>query len=384
LNYYFNIALKIKIKESYKKNRHDFFGLILKKYPKFVFSNDNCILEKIPIFVCHNNRFHDFEEKLLYIRNNGYKTLSADEFLATCKGKKNDFQNKVVITADDGHISLYREIFPILKKYKAKIISFICPGLVDNADLRRSNFKNRELCNWSEIQEMHNSGLVDIQSHSLYHHTIFTSPKIIDFVSPEKDYSIASDHIYPVLGDLKHPLFPDNMPLGAPIYESHPRYGKYDRFKGDKRLFDECVRFVNINGGKEYFKKKDWKKNLFSIARRVLKEKQKRYIYETKTERYRQIMQDLSLSKQLIKKKLNDKIDVRHLALPEFIGSRAVIEAAREVGYAAIYWGGYIPNYTKNHKRLINFQRINSIYIFRLPGEKRRTLTKILRKKLRI
>lgn len=64
-----------------------------------------------------------FEKQIKYLYDNGYKSLSLDEFYDWKNGK--DIKGKkVVITFDDGRESFYTVAAPILKKYNMKATLF--------------------------------------------------------------------------------------------------------------------------------------------------------------------------------------------------------------------------------------------------------------------
>lgn len=98
--------------------------------------------EKIPIFTFHrivsdelkNDRFKNdewvasvkvFEEQIKYLYDNGYKTISMDQFYCWYE-KKCEFPKKtVMLTFDDGNADDYFTVMPIIKKYNFKATTFI-------------------------------------------------------------------------------------------------------------------------------------------------------------------------------------------------------------------------------------------------------------------
>jgi peptidoglycan/xylan/chitin deacetylase (PgdA/CDA1 family) len=69
-------------------------------------------------------------------------------------------EHAVVIVADDGHRSVYTDLFPLIKRYKIPITLFIYPSAISNASYAMT---------WQQLAEMKDSGLVDIQSHTFWH-----------------------------------------------------------------------------------------------------------------------------------------------------------------------------------------------------------------------
>ena len=66
-----------------------------------------------------------FESQIKYLHDNGYKTISINQFYCWYKGNC-IFDNKtVMITFDDGNLEDYYLVLPILKKYNIKATTFI-------------------------------------------------------------------------------------------------------------------------------------------------------------------------------------------------------------------------------------------------------------------
>ena len=56
-----------------------------------------------------------FEKQLKYLKDNGYKTLSLDEFYCWKKGKCDFGKKAVVLTFDDGFYSFEYQVKPLLE-----------------------------------------------------------------------------------------------------------------------------------------------------------------------------------------------------------------------------------------------------------------------------
>jgi len=151
----------------------------------------------VPVLMYHHVSDHkgalvtmtpeNFESQIAYLANNGYKTLSLDEFLAFKKGELALQKKSVLVTFDDGWIDNYLVAFPILKKYAVKATVFVVTDWVERAsqDKRTSNdiyIPRHGECkrlayeepastvmNWDDLKEMIGSGLISIDSHSNSH-----------------------------------------------------------------------------------------------------------------------------------------------------------------------------------------------------------------------
>lgn len=66
----------------------------------------------------------------------------------------------VAITVDDGHRSVYTDLFPRIRRYGFPVTLFIYPSAISNASYALT---------WQQVEDMVSSGLVDVQSHTYWH-----------------------------------------------------------------------------------------------------------------------------------------------------------------------------------------------------------------------
>jgi peptidoglycan/xylan/chitin deacetylase (PgdA/CDA1 family) len=126
---------------------------------------------RIPILVYH--RFdpasaglttittRDFESHLNYLAENGYRVIRLRELVDFLLGHAPaPPPRSVVMTVDDGHRSVYTELFPLVKKRRILVTLFIYPSAISHASYALT---------WPELQELTASGLFDVQSHTYWH-----------------------------------------------------------------------------------------------------------------------------------------------------------------------------------------------------------------------
>ena len=102
-----------------------------------------------------------FESHLKYLRDNGYQAIPLQQFVEfRSKGGPELPRRAVVITADDGHRSVYTQLLPLARKYRLPATLFIYPSAISNADYAMT---------WEQLSELTQTGLFDIQSHSFWH-----------------------------------------------------------------------------------------------------------------------------------------------------------------------------------------------------------------------
>lgn len=67
---------------------------------------------------------------------------------------------QAVITVDDGHVSIYTQLFPIVRRLGFPLTLFIYPSIISNRP---------DALTWKQLGDMRKSGLVDVQSHTYWH-----------------------------------------------------------------------------------------------------------------------------------------------------------------------------------------------------------------------
>ncbi len=140
-----------------------------------------------------------FEAQVRYLRERGYAMLHAAEFVRCLRGEAPAPERAVLLTIDDGYVDTWAYAFPILHRYQAKATLFLVTGWVSErsgrrptidpvdpvsppaglpaqpthdagfAELRRLGAASSLALTWDEVRCMHQSGLIDVQSHTHTH-----------------------------------------------------------------------------------------------------------------------------------------------------------------------------------------------------------------------
>lgn len=102
-----------------------------------------------------------FESQLKWLKDNGYTVIPMKELVSYLEGKTPKIPAKsVVITVDDGKLSVYKYMLPIVRKYDVPVTLFVYPSAISNASYAMT---------WDQLRELQKTGLFDIQSHTYWH-----------------------------------------------------------------------------------------------------------------------------------------------------------------------------------------------------------------------
>lgn len=131
------------------------------------------------------------EEQLKYIKDNGYQTVFVNEIENLANYKK-----PVALTFDDCGVYFYNNAFPLLKKYNQKASIYIICNYVNT----------RNYLTTEQIQEMADSGIISVQTHTLSHRELTSlsleemKKELVDSKKYlESTYNISVDTIcYPI------------------------------------------------------------------------------------------------------------------------------------------------------------------------------------------
>ncbi|HSD27440.1 MAG TPA: polysaccharide deacetylase family protein [Vicinamibacteria bacterium] len=367
--------------------------LLLRRYPPFVTGGDLAPGD-LPVFVFHGAEPVSFSRKLAHLADNGYATLSADEYLAVLRGRRPAPPRAVVLTFDDGRGSLWSVASPLLRRHGMKAVVFLVPARVptrpgplpptlEDVEAGRaaaSAVLGREegegaLLSWGEVEALARTGLVDFQSHTKRHARVHTAPQLAGFVTPasRRGYD-AFDQ--PLLWDGERDLVGEEAPLGAPLFRSAPRTSEEARFYEDPEVRAACVAEVAASGGEGFFLRSDWEARLRRLFRRTRVHGR----VETPAERAEAIRSELADSRRLIEERTGHP--VVHLCYPWHEAGPTARRLAAEVGYETAFCGK-VPGVpiTRPGGDPRSIARIGEDYVELLPGRGRSTLAEVLRRK---
>ncbi len=106
----------------------------------------------------------DFDAQMKYLVDSGYKVISPDDLLDAWENGKPLPEKPVVITFDDGHADIYKNVFPILQKYNMRATVFVVTDHMGTADY----------LTWDQARALQNGGFVDIESHTMTYKNLAT------------------------------------------------------------------------------------------------------------------------------------------------------------------------------------------------------------------
>lgn len=278
----------------------------------------------IPVFCYHNAIAEGLEKDLAFLADNGYQTLLAGELVDVLAGVVPGPDKPVVLTFDDGLLSLRTVGLPLLERFGAKATVFAITGLTPDGraeSVGEGDFFR--LLGWDDLKDLQNTGLVEIGSHGHRHNPVHVG---------EKEGGGLAVADYDRLYDVPMPYGPDcdeaaiRAVDGTPSRPSRPLFG---------------TKTLLVEGRSE--------------------------------DSSEPILQDLRASRELLTTRLG--IDQPHLCLPYGAGSEAIPDLARQAGFASVFWSRR-PDRDANRPgddphRIV---REKHDFLRRLPGRGRRSL----------
>jgi hypothetical protein len=371
---------------------------VVQGYPAFVFAGRPASLEDhLPVFVYHTIEPARFERDLTFLVENGYRSLCADELVAHVEGRE-PAGKAVVLTFDDARSSFWRYAFPLLQRYGLRGVLYAIPGVTQDATNIRSNLldawdgrcslsaiaesdpRDETLCTWPELAWMYESGVVDIQSHSLFHREVFVGTEVVDVIGPSTSAVPYQTPITPYLAaaDAGVPIVPADfygLPLltPAPLFQGLPAWELDDELRRHARsMWNDLPEVARRDG--------TWRRRL--RHRWASSDLRRRLRRQDELEVERRLVEDASLAMEILKRRLGPRAG-DHFCLPYAVGSDVAVRVLNDLGVKSIAWG-VIQG--KRHNRLgdspYRMCRIKSDFIHRLPGTGRRSLLQVYGRKV--
>lgn len=292
-----------------------------------------------------------FEGFLKYLKKNGWQTIFLDEYYFL-KQKNNKTPSKICcITFDDGFMDNYIYVYPLLKKYGFCGTIFVNPEFVDT---KRSISKNLEdvwhghasmdeinqwgYLSWEEMKLMQNSGIVDIQSHTLTHTKYFVSDELISFHHPGADSLYPIGNIFPERKPyyINDSSFEKLIPFGTPFFKESSSVIAKKVFINNEfnRNIVELLKdhnWKNENAQSEAFQKISGFYNSWRDENRIIQNIESQYEYESR------LQNEIINSKKIIEKQLDKKVEF--LCWPHGDNSEELHQLALDAGYLATTTG---------------------------------------------
>ncbi len=315
----------------------------------------------VPVLLYHHINYEDdvlsippelFEEHLKFLKSEGYESITKEQLKEYMENGKKTWKDKaVVITFDDGYLDTWVYAYPLLKKYGFTAILFLVTWTVEEDEFTGLNlldywsgkitkerlpdcsstfskehgykFKTiRRLC-WEEVRTMERSGIIDVQPHSKTHRKIYASDKIVDFNRPKDKLSAWQM----VKGDER---------FGTPDFERKPELAARE-FTAFKDLRDMLADYVLKRGFTEFFKKKDWRKELEGIVESYKREKGVETIgkFETEEEQRIRIKTELEVAKGEVGHEVKKICNA--FSWPWGAYTQLSLQIAKEVGFEYLF-----------------------------------------------
>ena len=280
--------LRRSLRSSLTKNAPEIQALVTGNMPSFVIRASRR-MTGVPVFFFHDVEPGRFEAQLRYLGANGYRTLDADQLEARLRRPQDqgrDDGRDVALTFDDATWTFWAYAFPLLRRHGARAILFAIPGIVPDDPAPYPNLEDlwagrcsaadiaarakvQPLCTWRELQALHASGVVDIQSHSLTHALVPVSARIDDFVHPGFAAGTFANSDLPLASsdDPRQPA--RRLRLGAPVFEAASRLCGRPRFLEAPELAQALVDHVAARGGAAFFERPSWRRELATLVGRL-------------------------------------------------------------------------------------------------------------------
>lgn len=343
-------------------------------YPAFLFGGT--LGRWLPVFHFHEATVAGLEPYLLYLVENGYRTVTSEAVSAYARRGVHPGPNSVVLCFDDAWASLWTVAAPLLRKHGLQAITYVSPARMRDLPSVRPTIESPEgaqadidasgtpFTSWDELRALHGAGTVDIQAHTLGHTMIYSDSIIGGFVTPG---FLRHPHLYPLVNTGAGERYLTPADLGAPLYTQRSRYSAALRYD-NPAAFTACVQRVRENGGVKYFERPDWASELRKLAASCEGRQ------ETPAQRDAAIFDDLLAARQQLNDRLNTDT-VRHMCFPWAIASKPGEFAAAKAGYVTAFGDRLLGRRSvRAGDPPYRLMRLKHQHIYCLPGKGRRTV----------
>ncbi|HQJ21489.1 MAG TPA: polysaccharide deacetylase family protein [Bacteroidales bacterium] len=296
--------------------------------------------------------FESFQKQIEWIRKK-FKLISFKELWQIRNGIIPPVKNALILNFDDGYLDNWIWVFPLLKKFGLKATIFISPEFVDQRPVIRPNLEDvwngnagyHELnefgfLSWEELKIMEQSGVMDVQSHTLTHTKYFVSDILTGFHHPGCDILYPAGNLFPERKPfyINDKTFENILPYGYPLFEEKSALIAR-KVEINPDFIEECV---------SELKKYDFRNYRFETAFNLVKPVYELYkkgakiitYFESQDEYIKRAKKEISESKKIIEDKLGKKVEF--LCWPHGDNNNILHQLALNAGYLMTTTGKYL------------------------------------------
>ncbi len=160
--------------------------LMQTRYPSYLYGPPRGV-DLCPAFIYHDVTSSEFEGDLRFLHDNGYRTLSTEEFVEQARQASDG--RAVLLTFDDARRSFFDVALPLLERYRMKATLFVPTRWMSREDdgntaISDPGLQARIFMDWAQVADCARSEWVDVQSHAHRHTLVYTSRRLVAFCTP--------------------------------------------------------------------------------------------------------------------------------------------------------------------------------------------------------
>lgn len=353
-------------------------GLLRTRYPRFLLGLAPAAGE-IPVFIFHDVEAERFARQLEFLRTNGYRTLSLEEFLDLSTRKSGAHGERcVLLTFDDARLNFHEVALPILRASRAHATLF-APALWMGPARPAGD---ERFMTWGQLRECVASGVVDVASHAHRHALVFESDRLAGFATPGL---LERYHIYdwPMRQETGAERLGRPAP-GTPLYGATPLLAARRRYLESAPLREACLELIERGGGAaEFFSRPDCYSRLIHLHRSRAASLRGRFASEEELAAL--VASEFELSRAAFLEHLG--FAPTAFAYPWSLGSELSLRMARRFGIRLVFGAASDYRRARAIRRaagapLHAFGRVKEDWLELLPGRNRMHLLPVLGRKL--
>jgi hypothetical protein len=111
----------------------------------------------------------DFEIQMQQLKDNGYNTILPSDLIEYLHRRRSLPQKPVIITFDDGSLSLKDIVYPILKKHGFQAIAYLVTSATSDSSGERGKVDGQPCLTWPEVRHLHQDGTFAFGGHTRHH-----------------------------------------------------------------------------------------------------------------------------------------------------------------------------------------------------------------------